>query len=336
MRAITASELRDLVPMRDAVELMKAVFRQYTDGETISPLRTPISMPDGSGVSLFMPAYIPASESAPAASGAKVVSVYSGNLDAGLPTINSVVLLLDPTTGVPAGLIEGAAMTALRTGAVSGAATDLMARLESAKLLVFGAGAQGVTQAAAVAAIRDLDMIAVYDPNEQMAQSFAERLARWDADASRLVSAIASPKDVMQDVDIVCTATTSSTPVFEDTWVRPGTHISAVGSFQPTMQEIPVETIKRARVAVDAIEAVLEETGDFIIPIERGELSTDFLKIELGHLVAGSASGRDSADEITFFKSVGNAIQDMIVAGRAIDEARRRDVGFDVDLGVES
>lgn len=332
MRTITASQLRELVPMQTAVELMKAAFAAYSRGETISPLRTPIEMPDGSGISLFMPAYVPPSSSNPAASGAKVVSVYAGNQERGLPTISAVVLLLDPETGLPRGLIEGAAMTALRTGAVSGAATDLMARGEATVLVVIGAGAQGVTQAAAVAAVRDLQRIMVVDRNRVTAESFAQRLRIWDPDAAGKVEIVDNAEDAVAHADIVCTATTSRTPVFEDSWLKAGTHVNAVGSFTPEMQEIPLATIKRARVVVDAVEAVLHETGDFIIPIERGELERSVVSVELGDLVDGKYAGRESDDEITFFKSVGNAIQDMIVAGYALDKADERDVGDRVDL----
>lgn len=332
MRTITASQLREMVPMRTAVELMKSAFAAYTRGETISPLRTPIQLPDGSGISLFMPAYMPPTEAAEAASGAKVVSVYPGNQERGLPTINALVLVLDPTTGVPRGLIEGAAMTSLRTGAVSGAATDLMAREDASVLTVFGAGAQGLTQTAAVAAVRQLSKILIVDVDADAARSFAERLRVWDEQAAQLVEVAESAEAATREADIVCTATTSTTPVFEDSWLTPGTHVNAVGSFTPEMQEIPVATILRARVVVDAVEAVLHETGDFLIPIERGELDRSALSVELGHLVDGVHPGRELVEEITFFKSVGNAIQDMIVSGYAVSRAEELGVGDEVSL----
>lgn len=332
MRVLTAGQLRELVPMKVAVELMKQAFALYSAGETRSPLRTPVEAPDGSGVSLYMPAYVPATSSAPAASGAKVVSVYPGNSDAGLPTINAIVILLDPTTGVPEGLIEGAAMTALRTGAVSGAATDVMARADSTTLGIIGAGAQGVTQAAAVCAVRRIREIRVFDVNQTQLESFAERLSAWAPEVTATTVAARSAREVVEGADVVCTATTSSTPVFDDAWVGPGTHINAVGAFTPEMQEIPTELLLRARVVVDSVEAVLHEAGDFILPIERGELDRDAVFVELGNVVSGQLPGRESDEEVTFFKSVGNAIQDMIVAGRAVQEAKARNVGQVVDL----
>lgn len=315
-----------------AIEMMKEVFALYTAGETRSPLRTPVEVPDGSGVSLYMPAYVPKTQSAPAASGAKVVSVYPGNVDAGLPTINALVMLLDPATGVPEGLIEGALVTALRTGAVSGAATDVIARADSELLGIIGAGAQGVTQAAAVCSVRPIREIRVFDVYEAQAESFADRLAAWLPNLPPSIVAVSSAREAVEDADVICTATTSSTPVFEDAWVRPGTHINAVGAFTPQMQEIPTETLVRARIVVDAVEAVMEEAGDLIQPIERGELDRDKVYVELGHVVAGQLPGRESDEEVTFFKSVGNAIQDMIVAARAIQDAKTREIGQVVDL----
>lgn len=332
MRTLTARELVELVPMRDAVELMKAVFERASAGETLSPLRTPIDMPDGSGVTLYMPAYVPQTTLAPAATGAKIVSVFTGNPERGLPTINAIVIMIDPATGVPLGIIEGGSLTALRTGAVSGAATDLLARRNSRVLTVIGAGAQGVTQAAAVAAVRDIEVIYPVDLNPESVASFAERLAGWDEQAAGLVQTGKSAKEAVRAADVICTATTSKRPVFEDEWVRPGTHVNGVGAYTPEMQEIPTGLVQRARIVVDQIEAALHEAGDLIQPIQRGELDRENVSIELGHLVAGSVTGRSDDDDITFFKSVGNAIQDMIVGGLALQRAEERGIGATIEL----
>lgn len=332
MRTLTARELVELVPMRDAVELMKAVFERASAGETLSPLRTPIDMPDGSGVTLYMPAYVPQTTLAPAATGAKIVSVFTGNPERGLPTINAIVIMIDPATGVPLGIIEGGSLTALRTGAVSGAATDLLARRDSRVLTVIGAGAQGVTQAAAVAAVRDIEVIYPVDLNPESVASFAERLAGWDGQAAELVQTGKSAEEAVRAADVICTATTSKRPVFEDEWVRPGTHVNGVGAYTPEMQEIPTGLVQRARIVVDQIEAALHEAGDLIQPIQRGELDRENVTTELGHLVAGSVTGRSDDDDITFFKSVGNAIQDMIVGGLALQRAEERGIGATIEL----
>jgi len=332
MLAIGARLLRELVPMPRAIELMKAVFAAYSEGRTISPLRLPIQMPDGSGVTLYMPAYVPATAGAPAASGSKVVSVFSDNPARSLPTINALVVTVDPATGVPVGLIEGATLTALRTGAVTGAATDLLARSNARTLAVIGAGTQGVTQAAAVCAVRDIREMRVFDVLPQSAASFKERLGSWDADSAGLVVVAASAEEAVTGADIVCTATTSTTPVFQHAWLAPGTHVNGVGAYTPEMQEIPAATVAAARVVVDAVEAALHEAGDLMKPLNSGLISTDHVAIELGHIVSNPELGRRDNDEITFFKSVGNAIQDMIVAGAALQAAERAGLGQPIDL----
>jgi ornithine cyclodeaminase len=332
MLAIGARQLRELVPMPLAVELMKAVFAAYSEGRTVSPLRLPIQMPDGSGVTLYMPAYVPETGAAPAASGAKVVSVFTGNPQRNLPTINAVVVTVDPATGVPEGLLEGGTLTALRTGAVSGAATDLLARLDSTELAILGAGAQGVTQAAAVCAVRSIRAIRVYDVASASAASFSARLAGWDAAAAERVTVAESAEDAVSGADVICTATTSSRPVFDDAWLKPGAHVNGVGAYTPEMQELPAATVARARVVVDAVEAALHEAGDLIKPLNSGLVSVEHLSLELGHVASNPTLGRQDNHQITLFKSVGNAIQDLIVAGAALDRATAAGLGQTIDL----
>jgi alanine dehydrogenase len=332
MKALSAPQIRDLIPMRHAVELMKAVFAANSAGETISPLRIPVDMPDGSGVVLFMPAYVPSTRHGPAAVGSKVVSVFTGNQARGLPTINAMVIVVDPKTGVPLGILEGATITALRTGAVSGAATDLLSRSNARSLAIIGAGAQGVTQAAAVCAVRDIAEIRVADLSQEAVASFAERLAVWAPDLPSRVQPVRDAREAVTGADIICTATTSTRPVFEDAWISPGVHINAVGAYTPQMQEIPDETIARATIVVDTIEAAMHEAGDLIQAISRSAIQRESVSIELGDIVAGAVPGRRSDGEITFFKSVGNAIQDMIVAGAALQAAGQSGIGLEISL----
>jgi ornithine cyclodeaminase len=199
-------------------------------------------------------------------------------------------------------------------------------------LSALGAGVHGVTQAAAIAAVRPIEKIYVVDLNPASAATFAERLAAWDAAAAACVEIAPAAADVLPLSSIVCTATTASTPVFDDADIAPGTHINAVGAFTPQMQEIPVETLLRARIVVDQVEAALHEAGDFIIPIEQGRLERGAVNQELGQIVNGDLPGRQSDTEITFFKSVGNAIQDMLVGAVALERAAERGVGGTVDL----
>jgi ornithine cyclodeaminase len=328
MLVLTRDQVRELLPMPDAIELMKTAFSELSAGRTVSPLRTVISLPDREGDALFMPAFVPAMD----ALGLKSVNVFRRNLERGLPVIHAVVSLVDPESGQPLAIMDGTYLTALRTGAVSGAAADLLARPESRALAAIGAGAQGVTQIAAVCAVRPIERVIAVDVSESALERLQETLRR---DWPDLVDRVETTTDVSAAVraaDIVCTATTSRTPVFTDADVRPGTHINAVGAYTPEMQELPAETVIRATVVVDAIDAALAEAGDLIIPLNEGRVTRDHFARELGMVASGSAPGRASADEVTLFKSVGNAVQDVVVAKRAVDRARERGIGTEIDL----
>lgn len=328
MLVLTRSQVRDLVPMPDAIGLMKTAFAELSAGRTVSPLRTVIPIPDLQGDALFMPAYVPGMD----ALGLKTVSVFRRNPDRGLPVIHAIVALVDPESGEPLAIMDGTYLTALRTGAVSGAAADLLARPDSSVLAAIGAGAQGVMQIAAVCAVRPITRVIAVDVNEATLERLRQLLRDgWPEIEPRLETTTDSGAAV-READIICTATTSHTPVFRDDHIRPGTHISAVGAYTPEMQELPAETVARATVVVDAVDAALAEAGDLIIPLRDGLVSREHFSRELGMVASGMAPGRASRDEITLFKSVGNAVQDVVVAKRAVDRARERGIGTEIDL----
>jgi alanine dehydrogenase len=327
--ALSRSDLKQLVSMPEAIELMKVAFRELSNGRAQSPLRTVIDVEHGKSATLLMPAYVPAKS----ALGVKVVSVFQGNPEKQLPTIHALVCLVDDESGIPLAIMEGAYVTALRTGAVSGAATDLLARPDSKVLVVIGAGVQGVTQAAAVCAVRPIERVIAVDPSADSLSRFRGAIASdWPELTSRVeTSSVAA--EAVREADVICTSTTSRKPVFDDADVKPGTHISAIGAFTPEMQEIPGETVARATVVLDSIEAALAEAGDLIIPLNQGLVTRDHYSRELGNLVDGSAKSRMSSDETTLFKSVGNAVQDVVVARRAFDKAKELGIGTSFDLG---
>lgn len=328
MLALSGNDLRELVPMRKAIDLVGLAFRELAAGRALSPLRTSLPILPDRATTLVMPAYVPAA----AALGVKVVSVFAGNPDRGLPTITAIVSMLDQETGQPLAIMEGSFLTALRTGAVSGAATELLARKDATILTVIGAGAQAMTQALAVAEVRSLKRINVVARSRQSRERFIATAAR---DWPNLVPLLRIDLDLgaaVREADIICTATTSPEPVFDDADVQPGTHINGVGSFTPAMQEIPAETIARAVVVVDQLEAALEEAGDLVIPLRNGMIDESHCSRELGHLLAGEIPGREDDGQVTVFKSVGNAIQDMVVGRYAVDEAERRGIGQRISL----
>lgn len=328
MLVLTRDEIRRLVPMSKAVELMKLAFAELSAGQAVSPLRSVIPVREGSDT-LLMPAYVPAAS----ALGFKVVSVFPSNLAIGKPTINALVCLLDDRTGEALALMDGTYLTALRTGAVSGAATDLLARRDATRLVVFGAGAQGVTQAAATCAVRPIEHITVVDPSEAAHERYRQAIARDWPDLADRIELRTEAGDAVKQADVICTATTARSPVFNDTDVQPGTHINGIGAFTPEMQELPPQTVARAVVVVDQVDAALAEAGDLIKPLEAGRIDRVHVRRELGRLVSGEERGRENDEQITLFKSVGNAVQDVTVAQWAASAAREAGVGTTIDLG---
>jgi ornithine cyclodeaminase len=314
--------------MRECIELMKTVFTQVSMGQAAVPLRTQIPILSNEGVTLFMPAYLAQSGDL----GAKIVSVFSHNPERDLPTIHAVVIVLDSTTGVPVALMDGAYLTALRTGAASGAATDLLARKDAHVVAIFGAGTQGRTQLEAVCTVRSITRVLVFDINPEQAVSYVNEMRARGAPIPSEIHIAASPEEAISQADIVCTATTSIQPLFDGRKLRPGTHINAVGAYTPQMQEVDAETVQRAKVVIDSRQASLTEAGDLIIPLKQGVITEEHIYAEIGEVVAGLKPGRISKDEITYFKSVGVAAQDIAAARRVLNKATELGLGIEVEL----
>jgi len=325
LRILSHQDVRRALPMRQAIEAMKAAFAQLSTGQANVPLRVALDVPAHNGVTLFMPAYLAADDRM----AVKIVSVFNDNPARGLPLIHALVVVVDAETGRPAAVMDGTYLTALRTGAASGAATDLLARPEARTAAIFGAGAQARTQLEAVCAVRPITTAWVYDVVPERAAAYAAEMGQA---LSLPVRVAGTPAEAVRQADVICTATTSSTPVFDDADVRPGTHINAVGAYTPQMQEIPAETVLRARVVIDHREASLAEAGDLLIPLRRGLMTEAHIYAELGEIAAGLKPGRGSAEEVTLFKSVGVAVQDVAAAGAVLEAARQMGLGTEVEL----
>jgi len=197
---------------------------------------------------------------------------------------------------------------------------------------VFGAGVQGRSQLEAMCAVRSITRAFIWDPLPERALAFSREMGSRGEPVPRDIRMVASPHDAVSAADIICTATTSSTPVFKDADVKAGTHINAIGSYEPHIQEIPADTVRRAKVVVDSIEAALAETGDLIIPITAGLFTRDMIHGEIGRVASGEITGRESKDEVTLFKSVGLAVQDMAAGQLALRAADRLGLGRIVEV----
>jgi len=327
LRVLDAGEVRQALPMAEAVEAMKRAFGLLSGGEVSMPLRSRVEIAEQNATALFMPAY----GGAEAGLAVKIVSVFPHNPERGLPTIHAVVIVLDPLSGAPVALLEGASLTAIRTGAASGAATDLLARKSSHTVAVFGSGAQARTQLEAVCTVREIRTAWVYGIDAPGVEAFAREMAgRGPCPADLRIAETSG--EAVAEADIICTATTATTPVFDGRRVRPGTHINAIGSYTPDMQEIDGDLVARSLVVVDSRQAALVESGDLIIPQREGRITEAQIHAELGEIVNGSRPGRTGEDQITFFKSVGIAIQDAVAAGAALQRAAQRGLGRIVHL----
>lgn len=353
LRILTESDLRALLTMPDAIEAVREGFRQLAAGGAEIPVRTPVAGRPRGSVALFMPGRLGASagrsdgEAAPpfAALGAKVVSVFPGNREQGRPVVQALILLLDPETGAPRAVLDGEWLTALRTGAATGVATDLLARSDAGVLTVFGAGAQAPMQIEAVRCARPIREVRIVSRSGSSATVLAERLADEagpadptehgrDGEQIRFTAHV-DPAEALRGAEVVVTVTDSSTPVLPAGAIEPGCHINAVGGYTRQMQELPSELVARCRVVVDETGAALAEAGDVVIPMEAGLIDhTDLIELGtlLGTLEGGSERptagiGRRTSDEVTLFKSVGNAVQDLAVAGLALVRAEEGGVG---------
>lgn len=323
MLLLTRAELRRLVPMPDAIDAIQDAFIQLSSGQATVPLRPHVAIPPQNGLGLFMPAYLAGS----GALGVKVLTLFPTNQARGLPTINALVLLLDSERGMPLALMDGGYLTGLRTGAASGAATRLMAREDSRVLAMFGAGAQAFHQVWAVCCVRPIERVVIVNRGAERAARLAEDLRAFGGPIPADIQIAAGAQAALADADVICCATASATPVFDDADVRPGTHINGVGSYLHTMQEIPAATVARARVAVDQRHAAWAEGGDLVMAREQGLIDEAHVAGELGEIAAGDVAGRTNREQITFFKSVGNAVQDVAAAQLAYTRAQQAGIG---------
>lgn len=328
MLILTAADVQKALPMTEVIQAMKRAYASLSDGRAEMPLRTRLPVPKHDAATLFMPAFVQ-SEGGDALA-VKIVSLFPGNPARGLAFIQAAVLVLESDSGRPLALLEGSSLTALRTGAASGAAIDLLARPDSRVLAVFGAGGQGRSQMEAACSVRRIEKVWVFDAVAERAEALASEMAGRGV-VPQDVSVAQTPRQAVEQADVICTATTSKTPVFEDKNLKPGAHICAIGSYLPEMQEIPAETMSRALVVVDSRAAALAESGDLIQPIRAGLFGEEHIHAELGEIVLGRKAGRQSPEQITLFKSVGLAVQDAMAAQLALQNADKIGLGQTVN-----
>ncbi|HSK91537.1 MAG TPA: ornithine cyclodeaminase family protein [Euzebyales bacterium] len=299
---IAADRLWSLLPMRDAIDVLEAAFAATDIG---APTRSHVAVPAGD--LLVMPAH------GPQGVGVKLVTVTPDNPSRGLPLIHGLYALFAADTMAPTALIDGAALTGLRTAAVSGLATRHLARDDATRLVVFGAGAQARTHVAAMRAVRPIDHVSIVSRTMEAAEVLVEELRAQGIDAR------AGTPAAVGRAHVVCTCTTSASPVVDGALLADGVHINAVGAYRPTIRELDTRTLVRGRgrIVVEQRDAALDEAGDLVLAMREGALSRDDIAADLAEVVAG-APVRGSGDDITVFKSVGLAMEDLAVAAAAV------------------
>lgn len=314
MIVLSREDIQKLISTKEAIENVKLAFSMLSNKKIETPLRTTIKNTDG--VFLFMPSYCDELKYACV----KLISVFSKNKEKGLIPSPSQIILIDGTNGYPVASLDGTYVTELRTGAASGAAFDILGKKECKKGALIGTGSIAESQLKAMLAVRDLKEVAVYSLHEERCLSFVERMNK-ELNTNVKIYAVSSGNECVKDADLIITATTSSTPVFDGKFIKEGATISCVGTFEKDKHELdPFVLTKASKIYCDSKEAVLSESGDLIIPIKNNLISEDDITGDLGEVINNKILGRENDKEIIVFESVGVSAQDLITSKYIFDK----------------
>jgi alanine dehydrogenase len=322
---LSRADVEALLEPRPLIDALAHGFAEYAAGRAHVPSRSVVPV-GGDGVLLVMPAI--ASVDTGLALGTKLVTLYTGNQARGVPTIHGTYVLMDGHTGVPLAFMDAGFLTGLRTGATSALAARYLARRDARTLLCFGAGVQAGFQLQCLTAELPIELVEVVGRDPERARRFAET---WTAKLDRPVHVTSDSGVALARADVVTCATTATNPLFDGRRLRPGVHVDAVGTFQPTARELDSETIRRARVIVDQ-PATVDNAGDLVIPLTEGVITRHDVAGELADVVSSKVAGRTRADEITVFKSEGFALEDIVAARLAYSLAKARGIGLEARL----
>ena len=317
--------VRRLLPMGECIDLMAEALAELGRGQGLNPLRTAMVLPDRSGILGMMPSGLSAS----GVVGIKVITVFPGNHGTELDSHQGAVLLFEAERGRLLAVAHGSEITAIRTAAVSGLATRLLARPDSALLAILGSGVQATTHLDAILEVRPIERVRVWSRNQENAAAFARLAGRR---VSAAVESVGSAQEAVRGADVVCTTTSSSEPVLLGEWLQPGVHVNAVGSSVPTARELDTAAVARSRLFVDRRESTLNEAGDFLIPKAEGAIGDEHIVAELGEVLDGTSAGRRDESEITLFKSLGLGVEDLAAIHHIYRRAVAEGVGVEVGM----
>ena len=320
---LTEEDVRSVLTMPDLIAAMRPALIGYSTGGAQQPLRTVLEL--GEGRSFF--GTMPASLSDPPAVGTKLVTVFAANHARGLPSHLATIVLLDPETGALTALLDGRYITEARTAAVSALSVDVLARRDAGVLAILGSGVQGRSHLEALKCIRTLREVRVWSPKEAHRAAFAREMA---PSAGVPIVPAETPADAVRGADLIVTATASTTALIDAGDVSPGAHICAIGACRPTHRELGAALVAGARLFVDSRTGALAEAGDVVLPLKEGIVGVDHIAGELGELLAGRVDGRQTDTQVTLFKSLGMAVEDVAAAHLAWTRARAAGRGQEV------
>ena len=323
---LTHAEIEQLLPMRACIEVMAEALTALARGRVQQPQRMIVRPPEAKGLLALMPVY--RNGSSPAY-GLKAICVFPDNPVRGLDAHQGGVLLFDGETGEPRALMNASAITAIRTAATSGVATRLLARADAHELAIIGAGVQARTHLAAMACVREIRRARVVSRTSEHARQL---VAEMRPQFSFPVEAVASVEAAVRDADLIVTATSAHEPVLRREWIAAGAHINAVGTYSPAAREIDSRTMAAASLFVDRRESAMIEAGDYVLALNEGAIKSDHIRAEIGEVLTGARQGRTSAGEITLFKSLGLAVEDLAAAEYLYNQARARGAGTWVEF----
>jgi ornithine cyclodeaminase len=306
--------------MPDLIETMETALKTFSAGQAVQPVRTVLQVGPGTAFFGVMPAYQPA----PAALGAKLVTVFHENHARGLPSHLATIILLDPETGALAAVMDGRYITEARTAAVSAVSVRHMARSDAARLALLGSGVQARSHLEAIAVVRRLKEVRVWSPTAANRERFAREHA---ADVDGELRAVSSARDAVENADVIVLATSASTPIVERAWIADGAHICAVGACRPDIREMDGALVAAGRLVVDSRAGARAEAGDIVLAVQEGRIAENHIAGELGEVVAGRIAGRETASQITIFKSLGMAVEDVAAAELTWRRAAERGLG---------
>lgn len=328
MLLLSRSDIQKLISMPEVIEAMGQAYRLASQRNCVVPLRTRIEAPGKEGCFLFMPAYSEGIEAA----GLKLVNVFPENAALSLPTAPAQILLIDGKTGIVRAAMNGTYVTQIRTGASSGLAFSLLGKTEAKTGALIGTGSQALAQLEAMLCARKLERVYIYSTCQERKNRFCETAKKELSSYGASFNPASSAEEAVSDADLIVTVTSSSTPVFDAKYLKKGATISCIGSYQPSMQELdPGALLLASKIFFDSTDAVLSEAGDILIPLKEGLIPRERLTGEIGEVILGQKTGRESEEEIIVFKSVGIAIQDLVCADLIYRRALEAGIGLSWD-----